>query len=104
MTDNWTTRMLVQKGNGEELTMEDIRTAKEIFRRKALVGLYSDIFGAARHYARHFGWDNARHGGSLNQGTMKCFESAILEGMKKDLEGSADLEEAREGSTVWREI
>ena len=102
VADNWTTRTLVRKGEEEELTAEDMHTAKEILRRKALVGLYGDIFGAARHYARHFGWDKARNGGKLNQGALKCFESAILEGMKHDLEGNAGLveSEAREGSTT----
>ena len=106
VADNWTTRTLVRKGEEEELTAEDMHTAKEILRRKALVGLYGDIFGAARHYARHFGWDKARNGGKLNQGALKCFESAILEGMKHDLEGNAGLveSEAREGSTAWQKI
>mmetsp|Transcript_3474 Transcript_3474/g.7660 ORF Transcript_3474/g.7660 Transcript_3474/m.7660 type:complete len:673 (-) Transcript_3474:154-2172(-) len=106
VADNWMTRTLVGKGKDEELTAKDMHTAKEILRRKALVGLYSDIIGAVRHYARYFGWDNAMNGGKLNRGTLSCFESAILEGMKKDTYDAFNLveEDAQEGSVAWRKI
>jgi len=106
VADNWMTRTLVQKKEDEELTAKDMHVAKEILRRKALVGLYSDIMGATRHYARHFGWDHARNGGKLNRGTLSCFERAILDGMEKDLEQAGYLVEkdTREGSVAWGKI
>jgi len=106
VANNWMTRTLARKSEGEELTAEDLRTAKEILRRKALIGLYGDIFGATRHYARHFGWDHARNGGALNKGTLKCFESAIAEGMRRDSNWNVGLAESetREGSTAWKKI
>jgi len=106
VADNWMTRTLVRKKEDEELTAQDMHVAKEILRRKALVGLYSDIMGATRHYARHFGWDHARNGGKLNRGALSCFERAILDGMEKDLEQAGYLVEkdTREGSVAWGKI
>lgn len=104
VADNWMTRTLVGKGKYEELTAKDVQMAKEILRRKALVGLYSDIIGAVRHYSRYFGWDNAMNWGKLSRGTLSCFESTILEGMKKDNYDAFDLvaEDTQEGSVAWR--
>ena len=99
--DNWMTRELVNKrcisGKGEDgecapLDDEDVHTAKEILRRKAIIGLYSDIVGAVQHYGRYFGWDNASKGGSFEDATMFCFQNHILEGMKKDALGGKDLD------------
>ena len=59
-----------------------MHAAKEILRRKAMIGLYSDLLGAMRHYAGHFGWGNASKGGRLTGGTLACFKSSILEGME----------------------
>lgn len=106
VADNWMTRALVGKDKGEELTAGDMFSAKEILRRKALVGLYSDIIGALRKYARYFGWDGAMNGRVLGKGTTSCFETVVMEGMGKDVRGATDLEEedAREGSVAWRKI
>eukprot|EP00985_Skeletonema_marinoi_P025744 scaffold19198_cov167-Skeletonema_marinoi.AAC.1 len=100
--DNWMTRELVNKrcidGKGEDgracasLDDKDVHTAKEILRRKALIGLYSDIMGAVQHYGRYFGWDNARKGGRFEDATMFCFQNHILEGMRKDALGGKDLD------------
>lgn len=101
--DNWMTRELVNKrcidGKGEDgmacaaLDDKDVHTAKEILRRKALIGLYSDIMGAVQHYGRYFGWDNAaQKGGSFEDATMFCFQNHILEGMRKDALGGKDLD------------
>jgi hypothetical protein len=106
VVDDWMTRTLVGKGSDESPTAGDMHTAKEILRRKAVIGLYSDLLGVMRHYARHFGWDNASKGGRLTDGTLACFESSILEGMGRETHGTADLvdEDALEGSAPWRRI
>ena len=100
--DNWMTRELVNKrcinGKDEEgdacapLDEKDLRTAKEILRRKAVIGLYSDIIGAVQHFGRYFGWDNAQKGKNFEDATMYCFQSRILEGMRKDALGGDDLD------------
>jgi hypothetical protein len=101
--ENWMTRELVNKRcingkdeHGEEacapLEETDVHTAKEILRLKALIGLYSDLIGAVRHYGRYFGWDNAQKGKSFEDATMSCFQSQIMEGMRKDALGGQDLD------------
>jgi len=108
VVDNWMTRALVQKGQSEQLTARDMYTSKEILRRKAVIGLYSDINGAIRHYARYFGWDAASNGDGLNKSTLTCFENAISEGINKDENTGALLglvdDEAKEGSIAWKRI
>eukprot|EP00581_Thalassiosira_minuscula_P015759 CAMPEP_0183711518 /NCGR_PEP_ID=MMETSP0737-20130205/7004_1 /TAXON_ID=385413 /ORGANISM="Thalassiosira miniscula, Strain CCMP1093" /LENGTH=781 /DNA_ID=CAMNT_0025940051 /DNA_START=88 /DNA_END=2430 /DNA_ORIENTATION=+ len=107
VVDNWMTRSLVRKEQDEFLTAKDMHNAKELLRRKALVGLHSDTHGAARHFARHFGWDHARSGGKLNEGALSCFERAILDGMATDMKGGEDhlvAKEAVEGSVASRKI
>lgn len=99
--DNWMTRELVNKrcidGKGEDgrecspLDDKDVHTAKEILRRKALIGLYSDIMGAVQHYGRYFGWE-AQKGRSFEDATMFCFQNHILEGIRKDALGGKDLD------------
>ena len=108
VVDNWMTRTLVQKGQNEQLTARDMYTSKEILRRKAVIGLYSDINGAIRKYARYFGWDAASNGDGLNKSTLTCLENAISEGLNKDENTGVLLglveDEAKEGSKAWKRI
>lgn len=100
--DNWMTRELVNKrcinGKDEEgdacaqLSEKDVRTAEEILRRKAVIGLYSDIIGAVQHFGRYFGWDNAQKGKRFEDATMSCFHSRIMERLRKDALGGDDLD------------
>jgi hypothetical protein len=106
VVDDWMTRTLVGKEKDRILTAEDMYTAKEILRRKAMIGLFSDVLGAIRHFARYFGWDNAMNGEKLNDRTVTCFENAILEEMGKEMYGTSDLidEDSKEGSAAWQMI
>ena len=97
---NWMTRSLVGKRKGESVTSRDVETAKEVLRRKALVGLYEDLPGAARRYGRYFGWDG---GAAFGEGTVSCLEGAAGDGADADAVG-ADDPDAREGSDAWREL
>jgi hypothetical protein len=104
--DNWMTRTLVHKGKDYALTAQDLYTAKEILRRKAVIGLHSDLLGAIRHLARYFGWDNAMKGEKLNDRIVTCFENAILEGMDKEKLGTPDLndDDTQMGSAPWQAV
>ena len=54
--DNWLTRTLVNKPDGK-LSTKDINLAKAILRRKAIIGLYSDLGNSIQHFTDVFGWD-----------------------------------------------
>lgn len=54
--DNWLTRTLVNKPEGM-LGKKDLNLAKDILRRKAIVGLYSDLATSLQHFVGVFGWD-----------------------------------------------
>ena len=106
VADNWMTRTLVNKAEEDELTARDMSTAKEILRRKAVIGLYSDFLGAVRHFSRYFGWDNALRGGTLSDATLQCFQKTILEEIAKEerLGQGLDDDQVREGSNAWQKI
>ena len=54
--DNWLTRTLVNKPEGK-LGQKDLNLAKGILRRKAIIGLYSDLATSLQHFVGVFGWD-----------------------------------------------
>ena len=99
VSENWMTRSLVGKRKGDAVTSRDVETAKEVLRRKALVGLYEDLPGAARRYGRYFGWDG---GAAFGEATVSCLEGAAEGGTNTDAVG-ADPDE-REGSDAWTEL
>lgn len=99
VSENWMTRSLAGKRKGEAVTARDVEAAKEVLRRKALVGLYEDLPGAARRYARYFGWDG---GAALGEATASCLEGAAGGSTVADAAGADDPDEG-EGSDAWRD-
>ncbi len=53
--NDWITRRLVNKMRGH-LSYEDLTTAKEVLRQKALILLTDDMAGASQRLLRYFGW------------------------------------------------
>ena len=127
IVDNWMTRTLVNKGSSGSssttsngiLSIDDLDIAKEILRRKALIGLHSHLLHAIRHFVRYFGWDsneskNDNSGGAMttpnDDRIQTCLEKAVSDGMDKDimhksrLEDDIDLVEEEEGSHTWHTI
>ena len=56
--NNYVTRLLLDK-HGGSLTSEDLAVAKEILRRKAVVGLYDSFEESILHVNRYFSWTPA---------------------------------------------
>jgi hypothetical protein len=54
--NNWMTRFLVNEPTKAELTIEDLNLAKEILRRKCLVGLLSEKGESFARFERYFGF------------------------------------------------
>ncbi|KAL3803318.1 hypothetical protein HJC23_009282 [Cyclotella cryptica] len=105
--DDWMTRALVNKVYGEVLTPNDMQTAKEILRRKAIIGLYDAPLVSFKKYARYFNWDQLRTGGFFTAETEQCVENLIEVAKSKDeILGAVDLneDEAKEGSKAWKTI
>lgn len=55
--DNWMVRFLTNKMT-EMVTQKDLLVAKEILRRKCLVGLMNDVEGSVKRFNEYFGWNN----------------------------------------------
>eukprot|EP00549_Striatella_unipunctata_P016767 CAMPEP_0118676676 /NCGR_PEP_ID=MMETSP0800-20121206/2182_1 /TAXON_ID=210618 ORGANISM="Striatella unipunctata, Strain CCMP2910" /NCGR_SAMPLE_ID=MMETSP0800 /ASSEMBLY_ACC=CAM_ASM_000638 /LENGTH=184 /DNA_ID=CAMNT_0006572221 /DNA_START=45 /DNA_END=599 /DNA_ORIENTATION=- len=70
---NWITRFLIDKTTGG-LTKEDMLVAKEILRKKCLVGMYDDLEESLDRFARYFGWD-ADPTGHIEACQHACVES-----------------------------
>ena len=104
--DNWFTRALVHKIYGETLTPQDMETAKEVLRRKAIIGLYDAPIMSFKKYARYFNWDRVRLGGYFTDETEKCFENVLEVVKKKDEVGALNLrdEDSMEGSAAWENV
>lgn len=104
--DNQFTRALSHKIYGETLTPQDMETAKEVLRRKAIVGLYDAPLMSFKKYARYFNWDRIRLGGYFTDETEKCFENVLEVVNKKDEVGALNLkdEDTMEGSTAWNTV
>lgn len=105
--DNWITRALVHKMYGEVLTPQDMETAKEILRRKAIIGLYDDAYVSFKKYARYFNWDQLRTGGYFTDDANQCFRDMIEVAKSKDeVLGTLNLkeEEAKEDSDAWKTL
>jgi hypothetical protein len=105
--DNWMTRALVHKVYGEVLTPTDVETAKEILRRKAIIGLFDDPFRSFKKFARYFNWDQIRSGGYFTDDANKCFKDVIAVAKSKDeILGALNLrdDDAKEGSEAWKAV
>jgi len=59
--NNWMTRFLAN-AKTKVLTDDDLNVAKEVLRRKCLVGLLSEKGESMSRFFRYFGWDNNVHG------------------------------------------
>jgi hypothetical protein len=105
--ENWMTRALVHKVYGEVLTPTDVGTAKEILRRKAIIGLYDDPERSFKKFARYFNWDQLRTGGYFTDDTTRCFKDVIeLAKGKDEILGTLNLkdDDAKEGSEAWKTL
>lgn len=89
--NNWLTRMLTNHKGGE-LTNEHVNAAKEMLRRKFLVGVFTDMKFSIKRFEKRFGW----YAG--NKDAEECEKNIIAEKMEiyrdnpKVEEGSATYE------------
>lgn len=88
---NWMTRFLVNELTKGELTAEDLNRAKEVLRRKVLVGLLNEKGETFARFERYFGWQ------LKSDSERECHEKTLqwawpLKHVHDDVE---------EGSTLW---
>jgi hypothetical protein len=81
--DNWLTRTLVNKPDGK-LSTKDINLAKAILRRKAIIGLYSDLANSISHFTDVFGWDAPP--------SIDCANDLISRAYAREQEGFPELD------------
>jgi len=92
--NNWLTRFLTEKLSPEKkLTEKDVQVAKEVLRRKVLIGMYDDILESMQLFQSHFHWTEDE-----DDLVTQCTERAAEEGMSKEESVDPPLEE---GSEAW---
>jgi hypothetical protein len=72
--NNYVTRLLLDK-HGGRLTKDDLAVAKEILRRKAVVGLYENMEESIQHFNRYFSWT------PIADNTVQCQTQMIQQKM-----------------------
>ena len=87
--NNYVTRLLTNKSGGS-LTKEDLTMAKEILRRKAVVGLYDNLEESIQHINRYFSWTPA------SADATQCLSQVINNGLTKETFSPLDT-----GSTAY---
>ena len=90
---NWMVRMLVNKENGGALDRSDLEIAKEVLRRKFVVGLMSDMAESLERFDRYFGWYDP-----ANAEAMQCKDELTS---KKGAVNSNKHASVEEGSPAW---
>jgi hypothetical protein len=73
--NNWMTRILIKKITGP-LYLEDLDLAKEILRRKCLIGLMTQKEASIRRFEAYFGWDKK----TAAPGVSDCKEKLLFWG------------------------
>lgn len=93
LENNYVTRVLVNKLQGQNLVKEDLDLALDTLRRKCLIGLSENLLESLERFRRSFGWpeyDTARVG---------CAENVIAADAQ-----NANQTIAVEGERLWNEI
>ena len=88
--NNLMTRILSNHMGGA-LTDENVRTAKEVLRRKFLVGMFDDMKFSMKRFEKRFGWYAA------DEETEACEAAIIANKMDKYLDDPM----VQEGTGVW---
>lgn len=90
--DNWMVRFLTNKMT-TMVTRDDLEIAKEILRRKFIVGILLDTRGSVERYLHYFGWNY----NDLTPEQQKCMNKKLSVGSNKN---KHDIVE--EGTMGWR--
>ncbi len=90
--DNWMVRFLTNKMT-EMVTRDDLEVAKEILRRKVIVGLVIDVRGAVQRFLRYLDWNY----NDLTPEQQQCVNGYLFSGSNKNAH-----EMVEEGGMGWR--
>ena len=90
--DNWMTRFLANAKN-KVLTDDDLDVAKEVLRRKCVVGLLSEKGESMTRFMKYFGWDKLVRGEKEQDCIDKMLDYAWPQKHRH--------EEVEEGSDIW---
>jgi len=97
MDKDWFTRFLVNKRQ-VQLNLGDLQLAKEIIRRKCVVGIHEDIETSMKHFETYFSWET-------NGKAFDMCTSAIIENERMRAKDTyARIGMIKEGDPVYETI
>jgi len=99
--DNWITRFLVNKHH-VPLVQEDLQLAKEILRRRCLVGLHEKIELSIKLFEQYFGWTG--NGESITDAHTVCLKKVIAREHIRAKDEYKDVGNIEMGSAVYDQI
>mmetsp|Transcript_16211 Transcript_16211/g.24028 ORF Transcript_16211/g.24028 Transcript_16211/m.24028 type:complete len:576 (-) Transcript_16211:473-2200(-) len=115
--NNWLTRSLCNKPTGP-LSIEDLNIAKEIMRKKALVGMYDDVPLALSYLRAIYDWDNEKKTTKENLTTTikegndftkdsyyhlsHCTTNGLKDAIRRESGGGHGQLLLEEGSLAWK--
>jgi len=97
MDKDWFTRFLVNKRH-EGLNIDDLQLAKEIIRRKCVVGIHEDIDTSMKHFDNYFGWKT--NGKAYDM----CSKAIIAKERSRARDTYARIGMIKEGDPVYETI
>jgi len=91
---NWLTHILTKEGDPKAaLVEEDLRIAKEVLRRKYIVGLYEEMENSFELFKGFFGWESSETDIAIKQCSDKYINASLKKthAMYKRLESTFDI-------------
>lgn len=114
--NNWLTRSLCNKPTGP-LSLEDLNIAKEIIRKKVLVGMYDDVPLALSYLRNKYDWDNEKKATQENLPTTTkegndftkdiyyrlshCTTNGLEDAIRRESDEGHEKISLEEGSLSW---
>eukprot|EP00957_Ditylum_brightwellii_P083728 6363817-Ditylum_brightwellii.AAC.1 len=88
---------------GQKATLADIAVAKDVLRRKCIVGLTSNFDGSLKRFNHYFGWDQ-RMENQLNndKGSERDCSQEVIDRRASDY--NFNFPQIDEGTPLWDEI
>jgi len=101
MDKDWMTRFLINKRQ-VGLVQEDLQLAKEILRRRCLVGLHERIKLSIKLFEQYFGW--TVKGKSITKAHKKCLQTVISRENNRAMDVYHDVGDVKKGSAAYNKI
>ena len=96
--ENWMVRTLVDKVSSFDITTDDLDAAKEVLRKKCLVGFMDKMGESLERFRRYFGFTDPSNGWD-NTDWKNCTDEYLKKGINSNAHG-----QLQEGDKAWNQL